>query len=138
MKSILLIVSLFMSTSMTLIADEIPRIQIKNTEYIGSINADKNQYSFKGIPYAKPPIDDLRWQSPSPITDYPGIIDARKFKPVCMQTEYIINWYKDVVERFTNERVYKGFEEMSEDCLFLNIWTNSTNLDNKLFNILHS
>ena len=43
--------------------------------------------SFKGIPYAKPPIGTLRWRKPQPVGDWRGVRDAAKFGPECMQTE---------------------------------------------------
>ena len=57
--------------------------------------------SFKGIPYAKPPIGPLRWRAPQPAVAWRGVRDATKFAPECMQTD-------DVPK--------------SEDCLTLNVW----------------
>ena len=57
--------------------------------------------SFKGIPYAAPPVGDLRWRTPQPAKNWRGVRDATKFGPECMQTD-------DVPK--------------SEDCLTLNIW----------------
>ncbi|MBY3296264.1 carboxylesterase family protein, partial [Rhizobium laguerreae] len=58
--------------------------------------------SFKGIPYAAPPVGDLRWRNPRPMETWSGIKDARNFGPSCMQT---------------------GDLPKSEDCLTLNVWT---------------
>ena len=57
--------------------------------------------SFKAIPYAKPPIGDLRWRAPQSPSPWSGLRDATKFGPECMQTD-------DVPK--------------SEDCLTLNVW----------------
>ncbi|MBB2842621.1 UNVERIFIED_ORG: para-nitrobenzyl esterase [Rhizobium etli] len=58
--------------------------------------------SFKGIPYAAPPVGDLRWRNPRPAEEWSGIRDARDFGPSCMQTDDL---------------------PKSEDCLTLNVWT---------------
>jgi para-nitrobenzyl esterase len=57
--------------------------------------------SFKGIPYARPPVKDLRWRPPQPAEHWRGTRDATKFGPECMQTDNV---------------------PKSEDCLFLNVW----------------
>ena len=56
--------------------------------------------SWKGIPYAAPPVGKLRWRVPQPVAAWSGVRDASKFGPACMQAD-------DVPK--------------SEDCLFLNI-----------------
>ena len=57
---------------------------------------------FKGIPYAAPPVGDLRWRAPKPAAHWEGTRKADEFGPVCMQG---------------------GNQKMSEDCLYLNVWT---------------
>ena len=57
--------------------------------------------SFKGIPYAAPPVGALRWRMPQPAKPWPDVLAADKFGPACMQTD-------DVPK--------------SEDCLTLNVW----------------
>jgi len=60
--------------------------------------------SFLGIPYAAPPIGDLRWKAPQPVKAWPGTRQATAFGPVCRQ---IAAWVK---------------MPQSEDCLTLNVW----------------
>jgi len=68
--------------------------------------------SFKGIPYAKAPIGDMRWKPPVPAGSWPGIRDATDFGASCLQPP----WPAD--------SIYAVFPpEFSEDCLFLNVWT---------------
>jgi para-nitrobenzyl esterase len=62
---------------------------------------------FKGIPYAAPPVGDLRWQAPRPAVPWQGVRDVTAFGPACMQGKI----FGDI-----------SFSELSEDCLSLNIW----------------
>lgn len=68
--------------------------------------------SFKGIPYALPPIGDARWTPPSPVPAWEDVRDATRFGPACIQPGYRPgSIYADVRA------------PMSEDCLSLNIWS---------------
>ena len=103
-----------------------------NTKYIGVYDTENNQFIFRGIPYAKPPIGELRWKSPVPLSKDPKVINAQSFKPACMQDEYTTVWYQDVAELFGNPRtVFQHVDAVSEDCLYLNIWTNSLDQTSK-------
>jgi len=64
---------------------------------------------FRGIPFAAPPVGDLRWRAPEPVIPWEGVKDASAFAPVCMQSGETVPGL--------------GTEPMSEDCLYLNIWT---------------
>ncbi|WP_244406166.1 carboxylesterase/lipase family protein [Methylocella silvestris] len=63
---------------------------------------------FLGIPYAAPPVGDLRWRPPQPHEVWQKALDARNFGPICLQTA---------------SNPYSGPANMNEDCLFLNIFT---------------
>ncbi|MBW3629602.1 MAG: carboxylesterase family protein, partial [Gemmatimonadetes bacterium] len=65
---------------------------------------------FKGIPFAAPPVRELRWKAPQPAASWQGVRKADRFGPQCMQARI----YSDMV--FRNEGT-------SEDCLYLNVWT---------------
>jgi len=68
----------------------------------------KNHELFLGIPYAKPPIGDLRFREPQPMDSWTEIKDTTKFGPIAFQNQ--------VDSPPINQ-------EQSEDCLYLNIWT---------------
>ncbi|MPZ18327.1 MAG: carboxylesterase family protein [Luteitalea sp.] len=74
---------------------------------------------FKGIPYAAPPVGELRWKPPQPVSDWEGVRAADRFAAQCMQQRV----YDDMV--FRNDGV-------SEDCLYLNVWTPETSTDTQL------
>ena len=65
--------------------------------------------SFKGVPFAAPPVGELRWKAPQPVAPWQGIRKATEFGARCMQGPI----YDDMVFR----------DEPSEDCLYLNVWT---------------
>ena len=67
--------------------------------------------SFKGIPFAQPPVGDLRWREPQPVKNWTGVRNADEFGPACMQR---ISPTSDYWIRAKN---------ISEDCLYLNVWT---------------
>jgi len=68
---------------------------------------------FRGIPFAAPPIGALRWKAPQPVKPWKGVRKAAEFGPRCMQAPI----YPDMIFR---DRADKP---MSEDCLYLNVWT---------------
>src|ERR1051325_10563880 len=64
---------------------------------------------FRGVPFAQPPIGDLRWQEPQPVKNWKGVREAREFGRRCMQARI----FDDM--RFRSNGV-------GEDCLYLNVW----------------
>ncbi len=66
--------------------------------------------AFEGIPYAAPPVGDLRWKSPQPVKPWKETLDATKFGPHCAQGH------------FFDDMVFQD-NGMSEDCLSLNVYT---------------
>lgn len=75
---------------------------------------------FKGIPYAAPPVGDLRWRAPKPAPAWTGIRKASEFSATCMQTPY------------PEGSLYRGAPQpISEDCLYLNIWTAANSASEK-------
>jgi para-nitrobenzyl esterase len=74
---------------------------------------------YKGIPYAAPPVGDLRWKPPQPVLPWEEIREASRFSPTCPQP--------------TRAGTVSGSQsqKQSEDCLYLNIWTGVSNSDEK-------
>ena len=79
-------------------------------EVRGSLTTDGQIRAFKGIPFAAPPVGDLRWQPPQPASTWKGIRDATQFGVHCLQSGG------------AESHVFRD-PGASEDCLTLNVWT---------------
>jgi para-nitrobenzyl esterase len=79
---------------------------------------------FRGIPFARAPVGKLRWQAPQPPLPRTGIQAANRFAPACMQTSYNTDWYEDIVQAFDGDPALATRPEgISEDCLYLNVFS---------------
>lgn len=74
---------------------------------------------FKGIPYAKPPVDELRWRAPQPVDSWANTIEAKNFIDDCAQ------------QPFPND-VAPSTAPFSENCLGVNVWKPQGSTDEKL------
>ncbi len=91
-------------------ADNPLQIKTDKGKVEGVLTADGKVRAFKGIPYAAPPVGDLRWKPPQPAAKWKGVRDAKEFGSRCMQPAL----YADMVFHDPGQ---------SEDCLTLNVWT---------------
>ncbi|MDQ1089729.1 carboxylesterase/lipase family protein [Siphonobacter sp. SORGH_AS_1065] len=89
-------------------AQKAPQVKIKDGTLEG-ISETKGVRTFKGIPFAQPPIGDLRWKEPQPLKKWSGVYKADHFGPSAMQRPV----FGDMNFRS------KG---TNEDCLYLNVW----------------
>jgi para-nitrobenzyl esterase len=85
----------------------------------GTVNSDSSVRIFRGIPFAAPPVGDLRWRPPQPVQPWTGVRKAVDFGPRCVQGRV----FGDIVFRSA---------EMSEDCLSLTIWTPARSQSDRL------
>jgi para-nitrobenzyl esterase len=70
---------------------------------------------YLGIPFAAPPVRELRWRAPQPVKAWQGVYTANRMQPECPQNL-----------RSSDINHYFGEEALSEDCLYLNIWAPAT------------
>lgn len=89
----------------------------------------ENGYAiFKGVPFAKPPVGELRWRAPQPLEKWSGVFKADHFQNKSMQ--------EDRQDPFYGKEFYSGDKEYeveaSEDSLYLNIWTPANAAGEKL------
>jgi para-nitrobenzyl esterase len=81
-----------------------------------------NVRAYRGIPYAAPPVGDLRWKPPAPVVPWTGVRAADHFGASCMQAQ------REQSNSWWNDDVYP----VSEDCLYLNVWTPAASADERL------
>jgi len=95
--------------------------------------------SFKGIPFAAPPVGELRWQPPQAYLPQASSTIANKYAPICMQGPHLVNWYRDLISSIgKNPDIFEDPEGgYSEDCLYLNIWTKSMDTNKPVMVWIH-
>jgi para-nitrobenzyl esterase len=86
------------------------RVPVRSGVLVGTV--ENGVAVFKGVPYAAPPVDALRWSLPRPVAPWSGDLPVNEFGPSCMQDEPPRN-------------VPAGSRalQLSEDCLTLNVWS---------------
>jgi para-nitrobenzyl esterase len=86
------------------------QVRVANGILEGTLDTESGVRAFKGIPFAQPPVGELRWKPPQPARNWEGARKADKFGPRAMQRAI----FGDM-----------GFRSngMNEDCLYLNVWT---------------
>ena len=101
--------------------------ETENGKVRGIEAADPRITAYKGIPFAAPPVGKNRWRAPQPASNWEGIRDCFRFAPISVQDTpglgtdiYCKEWHVDPEI------------EMSEDCLYLNVWTPAKSKDEKL------
>jgi para-nitrobenzyl esterase len=85
-----------------------PTVKLKSGNLVGTQSgAGRSEAAFLGIPYAAPPVGELRWKPPQPVNKWKGTRQATQFGSACSQLP--AKWFPDI-----------GW---NEDCLYLNVWT---------------
>ncbi len=89
----------------------------------GTPGRDASIQVFKGIPFAAPPVGSLRWREPQTVAPWTGVKTADKFGASCMQSI--------VTERKPWTYEFMAHNDVSEDCLSLNVWTGAASAGEK-------
>jgi para-nitrobenzyl esterase len=87
-------------------------VRVESGELAGVPASNADVRVFKGIPFAAPPVGDLRWRAPKSAPKWQGVRQADHYSFQCEQTPYP-----------AGGPYHAGVEPLSEDCLYLNIWT---------------
>jgi para-nitrobenzyl esterase len=99
-------------------------VKTVNGKIEGTTSTDKTVLIFKGIPFAAAPVGDLRWRAPQPVHDWEGIRQCTGFaaSPIQNRPEPIYCWTEEFIAQP---------EPLSEDCLYLNVWTTAKSKNEK-------
>ncbi|SHM19807.1 carboxylesterase/lipase family protein [Mucilaginibacter sp. OK098] len=107
-------------TSFTLFqpaANDLAVVQTKSGLISGTTNATGDVHIFKGVPFAAPPVGELRWREPQPVAPWSGIRKCDRFGPNAMQRKPV------PADAYGEEILIPEDLKISEDCLYLNVWT---------------
>ena len=106
----LVVVALLLAGCVAAEAFDGNKVKVANGWLEGTLDSTSGGRAFKGIPFAQPPVGELRWKPPQPPSDWQGVRKAERFGPRAMQRPI----FGDMAFRS---------DGMSEDCLYLNVWT---------------
>ena len=105
MKKVLLAIAILAAPLMSAAKD--PTVKVEQGLLKGTVEQGLTVY--RGVPFAAPPIGELRWRTPKPVANWDGVRNADKFAPQCVQGSF--------------SPPGQEAPAMSEDCLYLNVWT---------------
>jgi para-nitrobenzyl esterase len=90
-------------------------VQVEGGAAAGVPGREPSITAFKGIPFAAPPVGNLRWREPQPVISWKGVRKSGEFGSSCVQT------IRNELKPWTYE--FMTHNQISEDCLYLNVWT---------------
>ncbi|GAB4035326.1 carboxylesterase/lipase family protein [Spirosoma jeollabukense] len=120
MKQLILLLSLI---SVSMFGQSI-RVNTEDGPIEGTTNKAGDIRIFKGVPFAAPPVGDLRWKAPQPVTKWNDVRKCVAFGPSPMQAKPapFMYWSSEFL-------IPEG--PISEDCLYLNVWTGAKSATEK-------
>ena len=93
-----------------------PVLEIAGGKIQGVLTDSSQVMVYKGIPYAAPPVGELRWQAPRPVQPWEGVKVCDTFGPIAWQPGNAPGTF------YGDEFYWEGTPEQDEDCLYLNVW----------------
>jgi para-nitrobenzyl esterase len=100
-------------------------VEVEGGTIAGLQSKDSSIFMFKGIPYAAPPVDSLRWKPPAPVIPWEGVKPCEEFAASPIQSEPVPFY-------MWSEEFLIPKEPIDEDALFLNVWTPAKKIDENL------
>ena len=97
--------------------DTNPVLTVEGGQIKGVPTPTKGIIAYKGIPFAAPPVGNLRWREPQPVLPWKGVKTADKYGAAAMQVTWDPNSF------YGKEWRASGSVPFKEDCLYLNVWT---------------
>lgn len=117
MKRLSLLAWVFTAFTMASFGQSNPVLNIEGGQLKGVPTPTKGIIAYKGVPFAAPPVGNLRWKEPQPVVAWKGVKVASKYGPASYQTIW------DPTSFYGKEWGAASMSNFSEDCLYLNIWT---------------
>jgi para-nitrobenzyl esterase len=110
---------ILLSTSLILFScsETNPVLTIEGGQVVGVETPTPGVIAYKGIPFAAPPVGDLRWKEPQPVVPWEGVKTADTYGAAAWQ----ISWNPEGF--YGREWRASGTVPFNEDCLYLNLWT---------------
>jgi para-nitrobenzyl esterase len=94
-----------------------PVLTVEGGKIVGVKTPTRGVIAYKGVPFAAPPVGDLRWREPQPVVPWKGLKIADTYGPAACQTTWDPNSF------YGREWRASGSVPFKEDCLYLNVWT---------------
>jgi para-nitrobenzyl esterase len=99
------------------------QVRVEGGLITGVTDPSSGVTGYKGIPFAAPPVADLRWRSPAPVRKWDGVRKAEKYAAPCVQNVIDVLPGASKIEF---DEVIRLPGPPNEDCLYLNVWTAAT------------
>jgi len=117
LKNLSVVILICLSWAFTSCSDSNPVLTIEGGQVVGVPTPSEGIIAYKGIPFAAPPVGNLRWKEPQPVIPWEGVKKAETYGAAAMQ----VAW--DPESFYGKEWRASGTVPFSEDCLYLNVWT---------------
>ncbi len=117
MKNLSFFILICLSLVLVSCSDSNPVLTIEGGKVKGVQTPTKGIIVYKGIPFAAPPVGELRWKEPQPVVPWEGVKVADKYGDAASQTTW------DPQSFYGREWRASGSVPFTEDCLYLNVWT---------------
>lgn len=125
MKNLSFFAAVFFAVAFVSCSETNPVLTVEGGQIQGVPTATQGIIAYKGVPFAAPPVGELRWKEPQPVVPWEGVKIADKYGAAAWQTAWDPNSF------YGREWRASGSVPFDEDCLYLNIWTPAAGKTNK-------